>query len=302
MIHSYIPEKNFPIKLDPAVILLGNYFFNLFLIIGEKYTALFEVGVSAIVDTVIHQMDTLLISPDYIIPSHPHSDHMTGLPGLIKRYPKAEVVVASGAKEFITHPKAALLLLKEDAFMSKSLSRFNIRPGRPSLDHVPDLSFSFAVDKKRSIDLGGIILDLIKAEGHSPGNLMGMIHDKKILFCSDSLGFHFPGRRFLPLFFTGAAAYLSTLELMQGFNPRILCPAHQGPLKGLDAAEGIRTSIKITTALIKKIQQAGSADNNLAKDIFEENYKDEFSLYTPENIQNCADLLIKRAKETIAQD
>ena len=52
-----------------------------------------------------------------------------------------------------------------------------------------------------------------------------------------------------------------------------------------------------TTALIRTIQESDLPDHTMAKDIFENNYKDEFTLYTPENIQNCAELLVKRAKE-----
>ncbi len=297
IILSYIHENSFPLEIDTAVRVLGNYFFNLFLVIGKKHTALFEVGISGVVDTVIRQMEYLGISPDFIIPSHPHADHMTGLPGLMGRYPRAEVIVASGAKEFIAHPKAEPLMLKEDAFMSKSLLGFNIKPCRPSLDHIPDLASSFTVEDKRSIDLGGITLDLIKVPGHSPGNLIGKIPEKGILFCSDSLGFHFPGRGFLPLFFTGAGPYFSTLRAIRDFDPFILCPAHQGPLSGKNAAESIRLSIQTTTGLIKKIQDSSLPGNALAKEIFENNYKDEFSLYTPDNIQACADLLVKRAKE-----
>lgn len=82
MKEHYIPEDKFPIEIDKNIFILGNYFFNLFLIIGSKYSAIFEVGISGIVDTVIRQLEHLDINPDFIISSHPHSDHITGLPGL----------------------------------------------------------------------------------------------------------------------------------------------------------------------------------------------------------------------------
>lgn len=297
MHRHYIPENKFPMEIDPSVRVLGNYFFNLFLVTGSRRTALFEVGISAVVDRVIGQLDALGVEPNYLIPSHPHSDHMTGLPGLMERYPGARVLAAQGAAEFIAHPKAGPLMLKEDRFMSQSLSDLKIQPGRPSLDHIPDLSTALCVEDDISLDLGGLVLDLIPARGHSPGNLMGRLPGKGILFCADSLGFHFPGRSFLPLFFTGAGDYLSTLDRISDFSPRILCPAHQGPLWGKDAAKGIRAAMDTTTSLIRTIQESDLPDHAMAKEIFENNYKDEFTLYTPENIQNCTELLVKRAKE-----
>jgi 2-aminobenzoylacetyl-CoA thioesterase len=295
----YIPENDFPIKLDKNVFMLGNYFFNLFLVKGTHQSALFEVGVSGIVDTVIRQLEQLDINPDFIIPSHPHSDHITGLPGLAKRYPKAKIIVASGAKEFIQHPKAGPLLIKEDAFMSKRLADFNLAPKRPSLEKIPDLEDAFVVSDQHSIDLGKITLNLMKADGHSPGNLIGALHSQKIMFCSDSLGFHFPGRGYLPLFFTQASAYLSTLDLIKNFNPAILCPAHQGPLKGNAATAGIKKSLDITHHTINNINQSLRSDKKLATELFEQSYKDEFTLYTQNNIKNCTSLLVKRAKEVV---
>ena len=181
--------------------------------------------------------------------------------------------------------------------MSKRLADFNIKPGRPSLEKIPTLDESRVINDKKSIDLGQITLDLIKVKGHSPGNLMGILNSEKIIFCSDSLGFHFPGRGYLPLYFTHADAYLSTLNFIKEFNPSIICPAHQGYMAGKDAATGIQESLGITLNTIKNINQSPFSDERLAMDLFEQSYKDEFTLYTKENIKNCTALLVKRAKE-----
>ncbi len=293
----YIPESSFPLKLASNIFMLGNYFFNLFMITGQKKSALFETGISAVADSVISQLESLDISPDYIIVSHPHSDHITGLPALTEKFPEAEIITAKGAREFITHPKAGPLMIKEDRFMSASLEKFGIRPGRPPLEAVPDLGNALAIDGDTLLDLGGTSLKLVTATGHSPGNLMAVLPEQKILFCSDSIGFHFPGRGFLPLFFTGKDAYLDTLYFIKDFNPSIICPAHQGPLSGKAAVSGIKESLKTTLDLINEIRHSSLPDSELAKKIFQQNYKDEFTLYTEQNISNCASLLVKRAKE-----
>jgi glyoxylase-like metal-dependent hydrolase (beta-lactamase superfamily II) len=292
-----IPESNFPMKIDENIFVLGNYFFNLYLVIGQKKSALFEVGVSAISDRVINQLKTLGVNPDYIIISHPHSDHITGLPALMARYPKASVIAATGAKEFTGHPKAAPVLIRDDNFMSQSLEKLGIKPGRPSLQAAPDLSCVIEVETATSLDLGGMILDLKKVGGHSPGNLSGRLNKQKILFCSDSIGFHFPQRGFIPIFFTGAQQYLDTLNDIKDFNPTIICPGHQCPLEGKKATAGILKSLNTTLDMIQWINTSELSDDALAQIIFESSYKDEFTLYTEKNIRNCADLIVKRAKE-----
>ena len=163
--------------------------------------------------------------------------------------------------------------------------------------HVVRCSW-LVINKQKSLELGGITLDLIKVTGHSPGNLIGSINRKKIIFCSDSIGFHYPGRGFFPLFFTGADPYLSTMNFIREFNPSTLCPAHHGPLTGEKALQGIQESYDFTISTINRIKQSGLDDKTLADQLFEQGYKDEFTLYTPENIQNCCALIVKRSKES----
>jgi glyoxylase-like metal-dependent hydrolase (beta-lactamase superfamily II) len=294
-----IPNHAFPMEIAPGTFILGNYYFNLFLVAGSEKTALFETGVSAGVDQVIGQLDALGICPDFLVVSHPHTDHITGLPGLKACYPQAQVLAAQGAVEFITHPKAEPGLIKEDRFISSSLMASGITPGRPSLESVPDLSGHTVVRESLDLDLGGgTCLTLMPVDGHSPGNLIAWEKEKNILLCSDSLGFHYPGRGFWPLFFTSARSYIDTMDMMADLDPDILCPAHHGPIQDKDVPAALALARQTTTDLINRVVQETGDDQALANDLFAESYKDEFTLYTRSNILNCNRLLIKRARET----
>ena len=297
-----MPEKNtcrhpsdYPIRLPSRVTVLGNYYINQFLVQGDKKTALFEAGISGMVDTVIHQLEHLGVVPDYLIVSHPHSDHITGLPGLMERFPAAQVVAGAGAAEFIAHPKAGASMLAEDAFMSKGFADRGIMPGRPPIDTVPDLSTAMTVSDTVELELGGLDLELFPVEGHSPGNILGRVGD--ILFCSDSLGFHFPGRGFWPLFFTGAREYLNTLERIQAMAPAIVCLGHTNPLTSRAAAAGIQAGLDAARNFIDRVTRTSLTDRELEAQLFTESYRDEFTLYTKENIVGCNRLLIKRARQ-----
>ncbi len=281
--------------LSGRVTVLGNYIINLFLVTGDKKTALFETGISGITDAVISQLEALGVTPDYLILSHPHSDHATGLPGLMARFPDAVVLAGAGAGEFITHPKAGPLMLAEDAYMSKGLLHWGITPGRPPIVSVPDLSDAWIVTDATILDLGGVTLELIPVSGHSPGNIIARIQE--VVFCSDSLGFHFPGRGFWPLFFTGAKTYLSTLAYIQNLAPTIICPGHLGPLKNDVAAGGIQAAIDAAQSFINRVTRTRLSDQELFAQLLEESYRDEFTLYTKENIANCNQLLVKRARQ-----
>ncbi|MCK5312879.1 MAG: MBL fold metallo-hydrolase [Desulfobacteraceae bacterium] len=293
----YIEPEKFPIRLKDNVFILGNYFFNVFLIVGDKKTVLFETGISAVTDTIISQIESLQAHPDYIIPAHPHSDHITGLPGLMEKYPDATIITAKGAKEFIEHPKAGPLLIKEDKYLHKSLSQWGLISQRQPLEAVPNLKTSLIVENKESLDLGNITLTLIKVDGHSPGNLIAYIPELEIVFTSDSLGFHYPGRFFFPLFFTDLQDYLATIDLIRSFNPVTLCPAHQGHIEGEAVNEALKKTLGATHKIVDLIKQNKYSDDVLAEKLFNYCFIDEFTLYTKSNIRNCVMLLIKRVNE-----
>jgi glyoxylase-like metal-dependent hydrolase (beta-lactamase superfamily II) len=139
-----IESSSYPMPLSSRVTVLGNHYINLFLVQGDQKTALFEAGISGMVDTVIRQLEHLTAVPDYLIISHPHSDHITGLVGLMDRFPDAEVVTGPGAAEFITHPKAGPLMRAEDEFMSQGLADRGLPPQRPPISKDSGRCFSQA--------------------------------------------------------------------------------------------------------------------------------------------------------------
>ncbi|MBI5249848.1 MAG: MBL fold metallo-hydrolase, partial [Desulfomonile tiedjei] len=123
-------KNSFPKLLTNGLWVVGNYYFNLYLVKGEQAAALIEVGVSAVVDSVTKQLDSLRVSPSFLVVTHPHSDHITGLAGLGEKYPQALVVAGEGAGEFLNHPKAAKGLTIEDRHMADFLTAQGIIPGR----------------------------------------------------------------------------------------------------------------------------------------------------------------------------
>ena len=289
--------QHFPRIFSDTLRVVGNYYFNLYLVQGANASALVEAGVSATVDSVIAQLEAVGVEPDYLVLSHPHTDHFTGLAGLAARYPSATVVAGIGAREFVIHPKAAGTMMAEDRFISEQLARRGLKPGRPPVDTIAFPDDYLSVDGSHSIDLGGIHLDLLQVGGHSPGNLVAYVPEKKYLLVSDSLGFHYPGRGFCPLFFTGYPDYMATLEHLAGLDFDILGPAHQGALEGAAARQAMnrarRAGLDFAAGLSADLRDA----ETVAGDLFRRYYKDEFGLYSPENIMNCMRLLVRRLRE-----
>lgn len=287
----------FPRKLAKDVWLLGNFYFNLFLIKGTTSSVLIELGVSGITDRVIQQLDSLGVTPEYLVMTHPHADHLTGLPGLLEKFPDAILISGQGAREFIEHPKALPTFIKEDAFISQALRSKGIEPGRNPITALDFPENNITVSEDMSLDLGGLTLNCSLSAGHSPGSIMIHVPEVKMVVASDSLGFHFTGKRFLPLFFTGYQAFKNTLEKIEALNPDILGIGHQGPFTGSNAKKAISSSSQKALELFSRISNDHREAEVITADLFEANYIDEFTLYTPDNIKNCCQLLVKRVRE-----
>jgi glyoxylase-like metal-dependent hydrolase (beta-lactamase superfamily II) len=291
-------REEFPRLLTDGLWVLGNYYFNLYLVKGEQASALIEVGVSAVVDDVIRQLDSLGISPTFLVVTHPHTDHVTGLGGLQERYPQALVVAAEGAAEFLSHPKAAQVMVPEDRHMAEFLASKGIKPGRPPIEEPPSLNNCLIAKDGDEMDLGGLTLRFMSATGHAPGKIVVHIPEIDALILSDSLGFRYPGRGAFPLFLTNYNDFIHTMERLRDLRPKIVGVAHQGPLTGseIDKAfdEAEREAVELRNSIIADPRDS----DDVAGDVFNKYYKDECTIYTRDNIMNCAKLVVRRALES----
>jgi glyoxylase-like metal-dependent hydrolase (beta-lactamase superfamily II) len=290
-------NNSFPQKLTDGLWVVGNYYFNLYAVRGEQATALIEVGVSAVVDSVMTQLDALRLSPSFLIVTHPHSDHITGLEGLQQKYPQALIVAGEGARDFLMHPKAAANLMVEDRHMSDFLAAHDLPPGRPSVQEPPSLENALVAQDGDEMDLGGLTLRFLSIKGHSPGKIVVHIPEIETVILSDSLGFRFPGRGVFPLFLTSYAEYAAGLDRLENLRPKIVGVAHQGPLMGDEISVAFHQSRTKAQELRNRILNDSRPDHEIAAEIFHEVYKDELTMYTEENIMTCAKLLVKRSVE-----
>ncbi len=291
---------NFPSLLTDNIWLVGNYYFNLYLVKGEKKSALIEAGVSGMIDDAINQLKSLDIAPSYLVVTHPHPDHLTGLEALRGSFPKAEIIAGEEVKKYTSHPKFLQLIEYEDNFTSMMLSKKGLPPKRPSLKNFEFPDDYIKVGDKYKIDLGGITLKLIKVKGHAMGNIIAHVEEKKTLIVSDSLGFHYPKRGFFPLFLTSLSDHIATIDYLKSLKPEILCLAHQCPLIGEDAEKAFIESKKAAIDVSSEIVKEKDKSDKIEDELFKRFYKDELTLYSENNIRNCCNLLIKRSLSLVS--
>ncbi|MBM3302179.1 MAG: MBL fold metallo-hydrolase, partial [Deltaproteobacteria bacterium] len=261
---------SFPIFLGKGLWVVGNYYFNLYVVQGEQASALIEVGVSAVVDQVIGQLQSLKIRPSFLVVTHPHADHLTGLDGLKEEYSEALVVAAEGASEFLAHPATAKAVVAEDRHMREFIASRGIAVVRPPVKDPPSLDNCLIARDGDQMDLGGRTLRFIDATGHSPGTVVVHVPEINALMLSDTLGFRFPGRGVMPVFFTGYREYLATIDRLQGLQPAVVGPAHQGPITGPEVEAAFNESRRAAEDLWQRIRKDSRDEEEIAADLFRE--------------------------------
>jgi glyoxylase-like metal-dependent hydrolase (beta-lactamase superfamily II) len=287
----------YPLSWDKGLFILGHSYFHIYLIRGKNASALVEMGISATADTVIAQLSSLGVRPDYLIVTHPHSDHIAGLDALKQAFPHAIVIAGQGAAAFLDHPKTVESLIEEERHMSSFMLDRGVVSSRPAIRRSPSLSGCKVMTEADELDLGEAKIHFVDARGHSPGNILIHIPVLSAVLASDSLGYRLSGLGFFPIFFTGYADYMATIDTIESLKPEILGLAHNGIIQGPDIKKTLQEAREAAQSIMARILHDRRDDEAVVQDLLREYYRDELTLYTGENIMGCCRLLVRRVRD-----
>lgn len=292
-------SHRFPHELSTCLHVLGSDAFPIYLVRGNRRSALIEAGISATAGEALDQLGCLEDEPDFVVITHPHGDHLTGLDTIRTRFPAIRVIAGEGAAAFLSHPRAAAAIVAEDRHLGAVLHAKGYPAVSPAVSQVPFLAGEMIRGEGEELDLGGVVLRFLEVRGHAPGNLAVFIPAAQALLVSDCLGFHYPAGRFFPLYFTGYAEYMTTLDRLASLQPAILGLGHYGVMQGAEAGAAFALARRCASGLRERLRSGPEEEESMVAEIFAEFYRDELTLYSRENIMNCCRLLIRRSREEV---
>ncbi|MBE0557982.1 MAG: MBL fold metallo-hydrolase, partial [Proteobacteria bacterium] len=153
----------------------------MYLVAGDRSSALVEAGISATAGDVCRGLDRSGVAPDFIVITHPHGDHVAGLDVIRVRFPAIRVVAGEGAAAFLFHPRVAEAIVAEDRHMSSCLAAQGGPTGISPIGKAPSLDGATICRDGEEIDLGGVTLRFVAVGGHAPGNLAVFIPEERTL-------------------------------------------------------------------------------------------------------------------------
>ena len=297
---TYPRQMNYPRQLTDRVFLLGNHYVSLYLVKGDRFSVLVEAGLSITAPQVIDQLKHLEVDPKslkYLILTHTHADHIMGAPLIKNAFPQIKITGVSEARDLLSKQKIIDFFIREDTYTSNRLVDFKAVDSHARQLTSPPFEVEKIVSPGDILDPGGSALHVLDAPGHCRGGIALWEPRGKILFCSDSLGFHLPPKKFVSNFYVDYDDYVKTFETLCALGPKWICPGHCGAYGGEDAVQfiaGSRRELNWITDYVTARAQSPEALSKAAEVLFERYCIDEATIFSPENTKYCVELLIRR--------
>lgn len=292
------------IYLTDNVQQFGNRHFNYF-VVGEKEAAMVECGVSGGVYSLSQQWDSLVSKPSvkYLLVSHAHFDHVCGIPALRNLFPQASLVASAEAKRVLGKSKVIQNFFAQDQKMSEVLQAEGLIPELPVLTPPDTIGVDMVITGGENIDLqGGLRLQVLDAQGHSPCGLAFYLPQDRVMFVADAGGFQIRDDFLFPIFFQSYEMYIETLYRLRGYPTRVLATPHERIWFDQDVEAFYDRAIRQAQNAFKDIRMMldrGVSEAEMSGRLFARYYRDDLRIYTPENIRGCVELLIRRVKECL---
>jgi glyoxylase-like metal-dependent hydrolase (beta-lactamase superfamily II) len=293
-----------PIQLSTRVWRLGTYHLAVFLVRGDHESLLFEVGISSTAPLIMAQLAELGVSPEeirYVVLTHAHSDHATGGPILLTCLPRAELVMSQASQRHLAKPETSDTFREEDLFTSAAiLGQDAVDQLSNSMPAPPENERTLIMEPGDSLHLDGVEMQLLGAEGHVPGGLLGWLPSEGALLGSDSAGFCSLGDPSYPLYFVSYTDYQRNLANLMDQHPDLLGLGHQDCFVGTSAVDFLKRTIDLLAqdhqGIISGLAE-GRDEESLAQAIFHRYYREELTIYPPDTILECCRLLVRRSRE-----
>lgn len=283
---------------------LGNRHFNFF-VVGHQEAAIVECGVTGGVYSFRQQWDHLAMKPKikYLIVSHAHFDHVCGTPALRDLFPQAALVASAEARRVLDKPRVVKNFFEQDEKMSQVLWAEGIIPPIPATPAPETIQVDQLMAEGEHLELiGGVQLAALEAGGHSPCNLAFYLPQDQVMFISDAGGFQIADDALFPIFFQGYELYIETLKRLRRYPTRILAIPHERLWFDQEVQafydRAIGTAQTAFNHIVRMLDE-GWDEEDIKRKLFAHYYVGALQIYTPQNINVCVDLLIRRVKECL---
>lgn len=274
-------------------------------VVGQKKAAMVECGVSGAVANLKQEWPDVNPQPEvtHLLAMHAHFDHICGIPHLQELFPRAQVAANAAAGRVMGKTKVM------DGFFAQDRAMVNVLVQQGMLAEAVKVPETQTIATQVILEDGDILkieagctLEIIAAPGHSPCSMAAYMPEDRVLFISDVAGFQISDQEIFPIFFQGYEMYMDSIRRMRGYPARLVAIPHETIWSGDDIPAFYERALQAAQQAFRSIRdmsEAGVEHEQMVKTLFEHYYRGDLRIYTPENINLCVNLLIKRVQECL---
>jgi glyoxylase-like metal-dependent hydrolase (beta-lactamase superfamily II) len=305
--------KNPPVAILDNLWMLGTNEYPLFLVKGDRESAVFEGGVGAMGKVLREQLERLAIAGEsvkQVVVTHAHPDHVMAIPMLRSMFPGVCVLASAVAAQTLAAEKAIAAFCDIDQALTGSL----LGSGTIRDEHRPEplAEKKIAVDRVLKegdvVTVGDFSFRVLETPGHSDCSLSFHEPAAGVLIISDATGFYMPEENaWWPCYFADYGKYLASIRRLADLGAEVLCLSHNAAIRGRDeVAAYFRDCLAATEAYHNRICErvrAGAPVRQLAEELGNEIHA-KTPLLPPVFFQKNCGILIKQSlrHEKIAVD
>jgi glyoxylase-like metal-dependent hydrolase (beta-lactamase superfamily II) len=188
-----------------------------YLILGEKRALLFDTGMG--ISDMKKLVESLTPLPVSVMNSHTHNDHVGDNWRFNDVFGMDTTFTRENAKGSTTDAQAEIT---PGAVCGTLPAGFD-----PATYATRPFHITRWIHGGEKIDLGGRVLEVIPAPGHTPDSIALWDADNRLLFTGDT---YYPGPIFLYRPETDLDAYVASIKRMNALGAKLLLPAHNVPV------------------------------------------------------------------------
>ncbi|MCQ2055983.1 MAG: MBL fold metallo-hydrolase [archaeon] len=253
-----------------------------FLITTEDKAALVDTGFAVGANHVVNNIEKILYGRnlDYVILTHSHYDHVSGIPLIRKNWPNAKILSASHAAEVFRRPGAIKIMEHMNyaaAQMLKKKISFNI--------DLSCLQTDIVIGNGDVIDLGSTKFEVIEAPGHTWDSLAFWCKSENLMISCETMGVPSGKNSVLPAYLVSYKRAMNFIKLVDKLDPQQMLVAHNGVFNAGETRKYIDEALhwnEYCKSRIMTLHREGLCLSDIKQTIKDELYTDVIKEKQPE--------------------